>query len=73
MTSRTQGNVLTAVTDAGGRFVFPIVRPDTYTLQVTLQGFKTLGADEPGRERERQAVDRNADAGSRRADAKKSA
>ncbi|PYQ99332.1 MAG: hypothetical protein DMF96_07250, partial [Acidobacteria bacterium] len=42
MTSRTQGNVLTAITDAGGRFVFPIVRPDTYTLQVTLQGFKTL-------------------------------
>ena len=41
MTSRTQGNVLTAVTDAGGRFVFPIVRPDTYTLQVTLTGFKT--------------------------------
>ncbi len=42
MTSRTQGNVLTAVTDGGGRFVFPIVRPDTYTLQVTLTGFKTL-------------------------------
>src|SRR5207249_9829605 len=42
MTSRTQGNVLTAVTDDGGRFVFPIVRPDTYSLQVTLQGFKTL-------------------------------
>src|SRR4051812_5601137 len=42
MTSRTQGNVLTAVTDEGGRFVFPIVRPDTYSLQVTLQGFKTL-------------------------------
>src|SRR3954452_10047034 len=42
LTSRTQGNVLTAVTDEGGRFVFPIVRPDTYTLQVTLQGFKTL-------------------------------
>ena len=41
MTSRTQGNVLTGVTDAGGRFVFPIVRPDTYTLQVTLTGFKT--------------------------------
>jgi hypothetical protein len=30
------------VTDDGGRFVFPIVRPDTYTLQATLQGFKTL-------------------------------
>src|SRR5437867_13248369 len=42
MTSRTQGNVLTAITDAGGRFVFPIVRQDTYTLQVMLQGFKTL-------------------------------
>ena len=41
MTSRTQGNTLTAVTDDGGRFVFPIVRPDTYTLQVTLPGFKT--------------------------------
>ena len=25
-----------------GRFVFPIVRPDTYSLKVTLQGFKTL-------------------------------
>ena len=42
LTSRTQGNVLTAVTDEGGRFVFPIVRPDTYSLQVALQGFKTL-------------------------------
>src|SRR6185503_8511797 len=42
LTSRTQGNALTAVTDTGGRFVFPIVRPDTYTLQATLQGFKTL-------------------------------
>ena len=42
LTSRTQGNALTASTDSGGRFVFPIVRPDTYTLQVALQGFKTL-------------------------------
>ena len=42
ITSRTQGNTLTAVTDPAGRFVFPIVRPDTYTLQATLQGFKTL-------------------------------
>src|SRR5829696_5187579 len=42
LTSRTQGNVLTAVTDEGGRFVFPIVRPDTYSLKVSLQGFKTL-------------------------------
>src|SRR5262245_64837010 len=42
LTSRTQGNVLTAVSDEGGRFVFPIVRPDTYQLQVALTGFKTL-------------------------------
>ena len=42
MTSRTQGNTMTAVTDTAGRFVFPIVRPDTYTLQATLQGFRTL-------------------------------
>jgi hypothetical protein len=42
MTSTTQGNALTAVTDEGGRFVFPIVRPDTYKLQATLAGFKTM-------------------------------
>jgi hypothetical protein len=42
LTSRTQGNVLTAQTDAEGRFTFPIVRPDSYSLKVTLQGFKTL-------------------------------
>src|SRR4029450_12969107 len=42
LTSRTQGNVLTASTDSGGRFVFPIVRPDTYTIKAELQGFKTL-------------------------------
>ena len=42
LTSNTQGNVLTAVTDERGRFVFPIVRPDTYSMKVTLQGFKSL-------------------------------
>jgi Carboxypeptidase regulatory-like domain/TonB-dependent Receptor Plug Domain len=42
LTSHAQGNVLTAVTDEHGRYVFPIVRPDTYSLKVTLQGFKTL-------------------------------
>ena len=41
LTSRTQGNVLTATTDAEGRFMFPIVRPDSYTLRITMQGFKT--------------------------------
>lgn len=42
LTSRTQGNALTTTTDDEGRFVFGIVRPDTYTLQATLEGFKTL-------------------------------
>ncbi len=42
LTSKTQGNTLNAQTDAEGRFVFAIVRPDAYTLKVTLQGFKTL-------------------------------
>src|SRR6476661_4445758 len=42
LTSRTQGNVLTTTTDDTGRFVFAIVRPDTYSLQIALEGFKTL-------------------------------
>jgi hypothetical protein len=42
LTSRTQGNVLSTSTDAEGRFIFAIVRPDTYSLQITLEGFKTL-------------------------------
>jgi hypothetical protein len=42
LTSRTQGNTLTATSDVEGRFVFAVVRPDTYTLRVTMQGFKTL-------------------------------
>jgi hypothetical protein len=40
LTSRTQGNVLTTTTDAEGRFVFTIVRPDRYILRATMQGFK---------------------------------
>ena len=59
LTSRTQGNTLyTATTDDEGRFVFAIVRPDTYMLKVTMQGFKTAGADQRGRERERPRLDR---------------
>jgi hypothetical protein len=42
LTSRTQGNAQTSTTDGEGRFVFAVVRPDTYTLRVTMQGFKTL-------------------------------
>jgi hypothetical protein len=42
LTSRTQAYTLTATTDAEGRFVFPIVRPDLYALKASMQGFKTL-------------------------------
>ena len=42
LTSRTQGNVFTTTTDKEGRFVFPIVRPDSYSLKVTMQGFKSV-------------------------------
>lgn len=42
LTSNTQGNVLSANTDAAGRFVFAYVRPDTYTLKISLEGFKTV-------------------------------
>jgi hypothetical protein len=42
LTSRTQGNTATTTTDAEGRFLFAIVRPDTYTLAAELQGFKKL-------------------------------
>jgi hypothetical protein len=42
MTSLTQANVLTATSDAQGRFSFPIVRPDRYSIKVTMQGFKTV-------------------------------
>ena len=65
LTSRTQGNALTAVTDEGGRFVFPIVRPDTYVAASRAPGLQDTRAHERRRERERQAVDRHADARSR--------
>src|SRR5437899_188689 len=42
LTSRTQGGTLTTLSDSEGRFVFAIVRPDAYTLKVTMAGFKTL-------------------------------
>lgn len=42
LTSDTQGTVVTAVTDALGGFFFPYVRPDTYTLKISLQGFQTV-------------------------------
>ncbi len=42
LTSRTQGNTLTTTVNAAGNFVFPVVRPDTYSLKVTMEGFKGL-------------------------------
>ncbi|HEY6508257.1 MAG TPA: carboxypeptidase regulatory-like domain-containing protein, partial [Vicinamibacterales bacterium] len=42
LTSKSQAYTLTATTDAEGRFVFAIVRPDSYVLRVSMEGFKTL-------------------------------
>ena len=42
LVSQTQGTTMTAVTDERGDFLFAYVRPDTYTLRITLEGFQTL-------------------------------
>ena len=42
LTSNTQGSVMTATTDARGNYTFPVVRPDTYTLKISLAGFKSV-------------------------------
>jgi Carboxypeptidase regulatory-like domain/TonB-dependent Receptor Plug Domain len=42
LTSHTQGQTLTTTTNGEGRFTFAIVRPDTYSLQASLQGFRTV-------------------------------
>jgi len=41
LTSDTQGTVQTVITDTLGNFLFPYVRPDTYTLRITLDGFQS--------------------------------
>ena len=68
LTSSTQGNALTATTDSEGRFVFAIVRPDTYTLKVSAAGLQDPRAHQPRRQRERPSVGRRADARRRRDD-----
>jgi hypothetical protein len=42
LTSSSQGTVMTAVTDELGNFLFPYVKPDTYTLKIQLDGFTTI-------------------------------
>ena len=42
LTSVAQGTELNATTDELGNFLFPYVRPDTYTLTITLAGFQTV-------------------------------
>jgi len=42
LTSETRGTTSVAVTNETGNFVFPNVAPDTYTVEVTLQSFKTV-------------------------------
>ena len=41
LTSDTQGTAQTAVTDQVGQFFFAYVRPDTYTVKVSLEGFQS--------------------------------
>jgi hypothetical protein len=41
LTSNTQGTTQTATSDSRGNFVFTYVMPDSYSLKVTLAGFKT--------------------------------
>ena len=68
LTSRTQGNVLTTVTDSDGRFVLPDRPSRRLHAQGHAPGLQDGGADERDRERERQALDGVADPGGRRAD-----
>ena len=43
--SEARGTKSAPVTSSGtGDFVFPNVTPDTYTLEVTMDGFRTIGA-----------------------------
>jgi hypothetical protein len=42
LTSSTQGNTQTTVSDDQGNFVFSFVRPDTYRVNVKLDGFQAL-------------------------------
>src|SRR5512133_1187828 len=42
LTSNTQGTEMIAVSDSLGNFLFPYVRPDTYTLKISLPGFTTI-------------------------------
>lgn len=42
LVSSTQGTETTVMSDALGNFVFPIVKPDPYTLKVSLDGFTTI-------------------------------
>jgi hypothetical protein len=42
MTSVTRGTTIEAMTGDEGYFVFPIVPADTYTLRITMVGFKTV-------------------------------
>ena len=42
LTSVTRGTTLDTTTNENGDFVFPNVAGDTYTVRVTMDGFKTL-------------------------------
>ncbi len=55
LTSVAQGTELNAVSDELGNFLFPYVRPDTYTLTITLAGLPDGQEGERDRQRQRPA------------------
>ena len=59
LTSKTQANTLTATTDAEGRFVFPIVRPDELRAPRQHAGLQDAGADHRAGQRERPVLRRH--------------
>ena len=63
--SKTQSEVLTAVTDGEGRFVFPNRPAGHLRAYGDARRFQDPRADQPGRERQRQALGGHADAGGR--------
>ncbi len=46
VTSTTKGFQRTAVSDAGGAFVFPLLQPGVYSVRVSLAGFQSFEAKE---------------------------
>ena len=67
LTSDTRGTQLPdVVSNSSGDFTFVNVAPDVYTIQITMDGFKTLKRRRCTRQRRRPVCDRHAGDRSRR-------